>query len=219
MRRRVGVQIESVTSPAFAAYGRVVNGFEEECAALVHAVIEHTPLPERLAYEAMEPALQQLPEAQTLRTYLFGGMPCQFGWCSGYNTKLNCLEYHRVSEYNLGATDFILLLAKQQQIENGTLDTARVAAFRVPAGTMVEIFPDTLHYAPCQAAQNQAFRVVAIMPQGANTPLPEKVSPRGDGRLLWAKGKWLLAHPEAPEASQGAYIGLTGENIDVSVRF
>lgn len=42
--------IEPVTSRAFAAYGRVVSGFEEECAALVQAVTEHTPLPERLAY-------------------------------------------------------------------------------------------------------------------------------------------------------------------------
>lgn len=35
--------IEPVTSRAFAAYGRVVSGFEEECAALVQAVTEHTP--------------------------------------------------------------------------------------------------------------------------------------------------------------------------------
>ena len=42
--------IEPVTSRAFAAYGRVVSGFEEECAALVQAVTEHTPLTERLAY-------------------------------------------------------------------------------------------------------------------------------------------------------------------------
>ena len=42
--------IEPVTSRTFAAYGRVVSGFEEECAALVQAVTEHTPLPERLAY-------------------------------------------------------------------------------------------------------------------------------------------------------------------------
>ena len=28
----------------------MVSGFEEECAALVQAVTEHTPLPERLAY-------------------------------------------------------------------------------------------------------------------------------------------------------------------------
>ena len=36
--------IEPVTSRAFAAYGRVVSGFEEECAALVQAVTEHLSL-------------------------------------------------------------------------------------------------------------------------------------------------------------------------------
>ena len=35
--------------------------------------------------------------------------------CWGRNTKLNCLEYHRDSEVNIGASDFILLLAKQEE--------------------------------------------------------------------------------------------------------
>ena len=32
---------------------------------------------------------------------------------------------------------------------------------------------------------------------------------------LWAKNKWLLAHPDSGEAGQGAWVGLTGENIDI----
>ena len=70
--------------------------------------------------------------------------------CWGYNTKLNCLEYHRDSEINVGEQDFILLLAKEDEIEDGQLDTAKVKAFRVPAGTAVEVYGTTLHYAPCQ---------------------------------------------------------------------
>ena len=38
-----------------------------------------------------------------------------------YNTRLNCLEYHRDSEVNVGARDFILLLGKQDEIENLSL--------------------------------------------------------------------------------------------------
>ena len=37
-----------------------------------------------------------------------------------------------------------------------------------------------------------------------------------DRRKLWACNKWLLAHPDSTEAAHGAYIGLTGENIDIS---
>ena len=80
----------------------------------------------------------------------YGGMPIQIGMCWGYNTKLNCLEYHRDSEVNVGETDFVLLLAKEDEIEDGMLDTAKVKAFRVPAGTAVEVYGTTLHYAPCQ---------------------------------------------------------------------
>ena len=37
-----------------------------------------------------------------------------------------------------------------------------------------------------------------------------------EDKLLWARNKWLLAHPEADEAAQGAYVGLKGENIDIA---
>lgn len=32
---------------------------------------------------------------------------------------------------------------------------------------------------------------------------------------MTARNKWLLAHPESQEAKNGAYIGLTGKNIDL----
>ena len=34
--------------------------------------------------------------------------------------------------------------------------------------------------------------------------------------LLRARNKWLVAHPESAEAADGAFAGLTGENIDIS---
>ena len=67
-------------------------------------------------------------------------MPFQFGWCNGHNIKLNCLECHRDSEFNLSPGDFILLLAKLDEIADGKLDTGRVKAFRVPAATLVEVY-------------------------------------------------------------------------------
>ena len=33
---------------------------------------------------------------------------------------------------------------------------------------------------------------------------------------MTAKNKWLIAHPDAAEASQGAMVGITGENIDIA---
>ena len=208
--------IYPVTSPEFARYGRVISGYEGECAAITGALNAHTPLPEATGYVPEESALQQLPQAKVLGCALYGGMPVQFGWCNGHNTRLNCLEYHRDSEFNLGTEDFILLLAKQEEIENGQLDTARVKAFRVPAGVLVEVYATTLHYAPCHTDPAKGFRVMVALPKGTNTDKPELPVQGGDDAWLWACNKWLLAHPNSDEARQGAAAALVGENIDIA---
>lgn len=208
--------IYPITSPEFARYGRVISGYEGECAAITGALNAHTPLPEATGYVPEEPALQRLPQARALGRSLYGGMPVQFGWCNGHNTRLNCLEYHRDSEFNLGTEDFILLLAKQEEIENGQLDTARVKAFRVPAGVLVEVYATTLHYAPCHTDPAKGFRVMVALPKGTNTDKPELPVQGGDDAWLWACNKWLLAHPDSDEARQGAAAALVGENIDIA---
>ena len=210
------MKIESVLSPAFAAYGRVVDGLDEARAEILSA-LARTPLPaEGTAYRAMDSALQELPAAAEVSEHLFGGMPCQLGWCNGRNTKLNCLEYHRDSEYNLANEDFILLLARRDEIENGRLDTGKVRAFRVPAGTLVEVYATTLHYAPCHTDPDKGFRVLVALPAGTNTAKPDIAPKTGEDAWLWACNKWLLAHPDSAEAAQGAAAVLDGKNIDIA---
>ena len=210
------MKILSVFDPEFKPYGKVVTGMERTCAEILEA-LEQTPLPEGVGYVPTEPILQELPAATEVSENLFGGMPAQLGWCNGHNTKLNCLEYHRDSEFNLGTQDFILLLAKMEDIgDDGKLDTAKVKAFRAPAGTLVECYATTLHYAPCHCDASKGFRVLIALPWLTNTDKPaiKELSP--EDKLLWARNKWLLAHPESAEAAQGAYVGLTGENIDIA---
>ena len=126
------MKIESVYDAAFAGYGRVLTGYDT--AELLKTLTAVTPLPEGTDYVASQPELEALPIARQLATNAYGGMPIQIGWCNGHNTKLNCLEYHRDSEYNCGTTDFILMLARREDLVDGLLDTAKVRAFRVPAG-------------------------------------------------------------------------------------
>ena len=130
------MKILSVFDPEFKPYGKVVTGMDEMVHSIV-AALANTPLPEGVGYVPEEPLLQQLPAAAEVSTHLYGGMPVQLGWCNGHNTKLNCLEYHRDSEFNLGAEDFILLLAKAEDVVDGKLDTAKVKAFRAPAGRVL----------------------------------------------------------------------------------
>ena len=209
------MKIYSVYDPEFKPYGQVVEGMEETVEEIL-SVLKDTPLPEAVGYVAEWPALQELPAAMEVSEHLYGGMPVQLGWCNGHNSKLNCLEYHRDSEFNLGVEDFVLLLAKQGEIENGVLDTAKVKAFRVPAGVMVECFATSLHYAPCHTDPAKGFRVLIALPAGTNTAKPVITPKSHEDTLLRARNKWLLAHPESKEAADGAYVGLTGTNLDIA---
>ena len=209
------MEILSVFDSAFKPYGKVVTGMEDTCKEILTA-LEKTPLPAGTDYVPSEPLLQNLPAAVQVSENLYGGMPVQLGWCNGHNTKLNCLEYHRDSEFNLGTEDFILLLAKMDDITDGKLDTAKVKAFRAPAGTLVEVYATTLHYAPCHVDPAKGFRVLVALPQGTNTAKPEIKADGGDDAQLWACNKWLLAHVESSEAAAGAYVGLEGVNIDIA---
>ena len=208
------MKIESVHDRAFAPYGKVLEGYDTgELLATLERV---TPLPEGTAYVPSQPELEALPIAGQLAGNAYGGMPIQLGWCNGHNTKLNCLEYHRDSEINCGTRDFILLVAREDDIVDGRLDTARVRAFRVPAGEVVEVYATTLHYAPCSAKAGEGFRVLVALPRGTNGPRPEITPHNGEDRMLWACNKWLLAHGESAEAAQGAVVALDGENIDIA---
>ena len=208
------MKIESVYDAGFARYGKVLTGYDTK--ELMKTLEEATPLPEGTDYVASQPELEKLPIAKHLADNAYGGMPVQLGWCNGHNTQLNCLEYHRDSELNCGTTDFVLLLAKLDDLENGTLDTAKVRAFRVPAGVIVEVYATTLHYAPCNGAKEQGFRVMVALPRGTNGPKPEIAPVNDEDKTLWARNKWLLSHADSSEAKQGAPVLLIGENIDIA---
>ena len=208
------MKIHSVFDPAFKRYGQVVEGLPDTVAELLET-LQKTPLPEGTGYVPEEPLLQNLPAAVEISEHCYGGMPVQLGWCNGHNTRLNCLEYHRDSELNLGTEDFILLLAKQEEISDGTLDTSKVRAFRVPAGTLVEVYATTLHYAPCHVDADKGFRVLVALPKDTNTEKPDITPLTAEDKYLWARNKWLLAHPDSAEAAAGAVAALVGENIDL----
>ncbi len=207
------MHIYSVTDPEFRPYGRVLEGYDT--AGLLSAM-EEIPLPEEgTAYQAGIGSLEACEVFNDLQMRAYGGMPIELGMCWGRNTKLNCLEYHRDSEINIGWKDFILLLARQQDIENGQLDTGTVMAFRAPAGVPVEVYATSLHYAPCHVNQEEGFRVAVALPRGTNLEKPDFAPGCEEDTWMTAKNKWLLAHPDSQEAKDGAHIGLTGVNIDI----
>ena len=140
-------------------------------------------------------------------------MPIQIGYCNGNNYLLNAVEYHRDSEINVAVTDMILILGKEQDITpEQTYDSSKMEAFLVPAGTVIEVYATTLHYAPCNVAES-GFKAVVVLPKGTNTDLDPYTKATKEDEMLFARNKWLLSHPEAN--IEGSVAGIQGENLSV----
>lgn len=207
----MGMQIKSITDPSFKAYGKIVTGYD--CGELLKEM-EKTPVPEDVIYVPSVPELEALSVAGEIEKNLYGQLPIQIGYCNGHNQKLNAVEYHRNSEINVAVTDLVLILGKQQDIaEDMTYDTSLMEAFLVPAGTVIEVYGTTLHYAPCHVAE-EGFRCVVILPKDTNTDMDPIEIKNEEDKLLFAKNKWLIGHEEGGLPDH-AFIGLIGENLTV----
>ena len=201
------MKIYSIYDKEFAEYGKVING---DFADLVN-ILKDKPCPEdRTMYVPHDVDFENTASWKNLNEAYYGGLSVQVGYCNGHNKKLNCLEYHKDSEFNLSNDEFILMLGRRQEIVDGKFDTSKVKVFKVPANVMVEVFATTLHYAPC-GVDGKGFRVLVVLPKGTNTaPLTSPLEPS-----LWMVNKWLLAHKDTKEAAKGAYVGLVGENLSL----
>ena len=223
------MKILKVTDPAFRRYGRIVDNVD--FTGLVEE-LKKTPCPGDVVYEPSVAQLEALPVMEELSRVVYGEMPIQIGYCNGHNTKLNALEYHRDSEINAAATDAVLMLGLLTDVEaDHTYDTSKLEAFLVPAGTAVEIYATTLHYAPCHTEEN-GFQVAIVLPRGTNYPLKGKhvkVSEAAAGcteggaaeaakgicnedAMLTAVNKWLIGHAEGG-LDEGSFLGLKGKNL------
>ena len=204
------MKIQNVTDASFRKYGKVLEGYD--FTALIREM-KHTPVPENVIYVPSAEELESLDVARELQNKGYGGLPIEIGYCNGHNRKLNAVEYHRNSEINVAVTDLVLLIGHQQDIEpDFTYDTANIEAYLVPAGTGIEVYATTLHYAPCHV-NDAGFQCVVVLPRGTNTDLTFQTETDGEDRLQTAKNKWLIAHEDAK--IQGAFNGLKGKNISL----
>ena len=205
----------SVFDPAFAPYGRVLPIRDPSS---LQAAMARTAIPETgNSYTASDPGLEATPDVRELARTVYGGMAVQAGCCNGHGFTLNAEEYHKCSEVNYSTTGLVLLLALPGDIQNRQLDSSRVVGFYLPPEVMVEIHPLVLHFAPCRV-RPEGFNCLVVLTEGTNAPL-DSVDPSvpGEAGLLWMKNKWLLCHPDSPQAQKGAFIGITGENLTLSI--
>ena len=205
------MEIQNVKDKSFEKYGRVLKDFQ--CQDLLE-VMKIKEAPSDVFYTPGDKDLEACKSMKKVCGSLYGGMPVQIGYCNGHNKKLDAFEYHRDSEINIAATDLVLILGSEQDIEEDfSYDTGKAEAFLVPAGTAVEIYATTLHYAPCHV-NAEGFKCIVVLPKGTNTEI-NKETFRVEDQLLFARNKWLIAHPESGLDCEGAFIGIKGENLTI----
>ena len=207
--------IRSVEDPEFSSYGRIVTGYD--FSPLLTYLEEKTEIPEAgNIYVASEPGLEAFPVMQALQNSFYGEMPIQIGYCNGRNTTYNGFEFHKGSEINVAATDFMLVLGHTWEIQNNTYRVEDAKVFFVKKGTAIEMYQTTLHLSPCRVT-DEGFRDVVVLPRGTNTPLEHKgEAAEAEAGLLLQKNKWVIAHPDRePLIKQGAHPGLLGENKEL----
>ena len=199
------IQIHSVHEAVFASYGR----FIEEDTTEICAAAEKLPFPEEGSrYVAAEDSLEATEFAKRLREEYCGQLDEQVGICYGHSNRLNALEWHTCNEFNVAVRPLVLLLAKRGDMdEKGRLDAAKVKAFYLAQGEMIEVYSDTLHFCPCEVTTDGFSSIVGLQ-RDTNLPLQDRKQ-----ELLWARNKWLMAHEDnAPLVARGAVPGIYGEN-------
>lgn len=200
--------MKTIKDNSFSQYGKVLD---IDTSSIVEYLINHSNMPEsNNLYVAHDEEFYKLPIFKEIENKYFGQLLLESGYCNGYNSKLNCMEYHATIEIDVAGTDAALILGKQADIKEGKVNSKDLEVFTMKKGEAVLLYPGTLHFSPCKLS-NSGFKMAIILHRGTNLDLKEKsLDPK-----LWKVNKWLLAHSESNQASLGAYIGIEGENIEI----
>ena len=195
-------------SKEFKKYGYVLEG---DYSDIVSFLLSFARMPEaNNLYVRDDKSMLACKSISKIQEKVFGFGNIETGYCNGYNSKLNCLEYHNAPEVDIAANDLVLLLATQDDVKDGFIDSKDVKAFLVKKGTCVVLNPFTFHFSPCKLS-DEGFKCAIILPDGTNKDLDVPV----EDKKLWKENKWLFAHEESNQAKIGAYIGIKGENIEI----
>lgn len=210
------VKIRDVNDKSFTKYGKIIDNYD--FSELTGYMEEKTKIPfEGNIYVASVSEMENTKIRERLENEFYGEIPIEIGYCNGSNSTLNGLEYHKGSEINVAVTDMVLLLGELKDISNNKYNSSKVEAFFIKKGTAIQLYETTLHFGPCKTSKD-GFKCIVILIKGTNEPLREGTLKHNRDILLFAKNKWLLAHPNRkPLIEKGAYAGIVGENIEIRI--
>ena len=205
------MKILSIDDPLFALYGEKVDIETEEFVKYLHTSAKMPK--EGNIYVRDDTNMSELKGAKEIKESVYGLSDIEIGYCNGFNSLLNCMEYHNCPEVDIAGDDLILILGNKEDIVDGMIDSSSLRAFYVKKGEAVCLYPYTFHFSPCKVNDN-GFRSVIVLSDKTNMDLPYASS----DKKLWKVNKWLYAHPDSPQAKLGAYIGIKGENIKIEYK-
>jgi len=209
--------IQSVEEPSFNKYGRILQ--RDDFSPIFEYLRDETLIPAtENVYIANDPKLESKWRNLQGIYNVFGDMPVQLGYVNGNNSKLNSLEYHKSSEVDIALTPLVLFLARAEAIRDNQFNSDQVETFYVPANTVFELYPLTLHFSPCKVSES-GFKCGVILPYGTNMNfIKAKSYDVIENQLLLKTNKWLLAHKEHQKMIDlGAYVGLVGPNLEIHI--
>ena len=196
----------------FKNYGRVLSSYK--ISEIQSYMEEHTSIPqEGNIYVASVQKLKSTIDYEFFKQNVYGSLDIQIGYCNGNTHSLSALEYHKSPEVNIAITPLVLLLATPEDIVNNRVDSSKVKAFYLEKGTVIELYSNVLHFAPCSVSRD-GFKCVVILNDGTNSDL--EISNYKD-KLLFKKNKWLLVHKEREDLiNAGGEEGIDGPNIQLN---
>lgn len=205
-------KILTLDDPSFKEYGVLyTNDFNLDD---VYRVMEKVQIPETgMKYIPNIPELADTYTMLAVKRDIFGEIPIDAGVTLGHSDTFTAFEYHQCSEVNIMLDDVLMVLGKRETLEEEHFVDPNTEArmFYMPKGTIVELYNDTLHYAPIQITK-KGYKVIVAVIHGTNAVLPQGVkslNPR-----VVKRGKFQVVHPSRKDKiAQGYQVGLSGDVI------
>lgn len=208
-------KILSIDDPDFKKYGKVYTKYD------ISEVKDYMDKNVKISspsnfYTPSNKDLEKIPAIQEMGKDIYAFMPIEAGECTGQSTNFSAIEYHQGSETNIMLTDVIMVLGQRS-----TLDTKGEYSpsedgqiFFVPAGTVVEFYSTTLHYAPIKV-HDSGFSIIVILIKGSNEELPADF--KSDNKRIVKQNKFQLVDPSRKDKiGIGVEVGLTGKLIEMT---
>lgn len=208
-------KILSIDDPDFKKYGKVYTKYD------ISEVKDYMDKNVKISspsnfYTPSNKDLEKIPAIQEMGKDIYAFMPIEAGECTGQSTNFSAIEYHQGSETNIMLTDVIMVLGQRS-----TLDTKGEYSpsedgqiFFVPAGTVVEFYSTTLHYAPIKV-HDSGFSIIVILIKASNEELPADF--KSDNKRIVKQNKFQLVDPSRKDKiAIGVEVGLTGKLIEMT---